>query len=137
VQVTAAVIERDDRILACRRASGMHTGKWEFPGGKVEPGETLEACLRRELAEELGIEAVVGRQLWQTRHQYDGGPPLLLTFFAIPRFEGEVTNRRFAEIRWVRPAALTDLDFLAADQGLAAALASGTARPDETRGRSS
>lgn len=60
-QVTAAVIEKDGRVLIAQRKTGdALAGKWEFPGGKLEPGETPEACLRRELREEFGVETEIG-----------------------------------------------------------------------------
>jgi len=126
VEVTAGVLFRDQAVLVCRRPpGGHHPGKWEFPGGKVESGETLEECMRRELAEELGIDAVVGRRLWRTEHQYDGRPPLALTFFAIPRFSGTLTNTCFAAIRWQRIAELDRVDFLDGDRPFVGALLRG------------
>jgi 8-oxo-dGTP diphosphatase len=117
VQVTAGVLSRGDRILACQRARGtLHASKWEFPGGKVEPGETLQECLRRELEEELGIHAVIGRRLWEGGHTYPGRGRITLTFFAISAYEGVLTNLVFEEIRWVRVADLKDIDFLEADR---------------------
>src|SRR5262245_56763078 len=89
IQVTAGVIAHDDTLLVCqRRPTGYHPNRWEFPGGKVDPGESLAAGMRRELTEELGIDAVVGRLLWRTEHQYAGRGPLALTFFAIPQYTG-------------------------------------------------
>ena len=69
--VLAAVIERGDRLLVTRRLTGTHlSGLWEFPGGKCEAGESHEACLARELLEELGVRATVGRELLITEHAY-------------------------------------------------------------------
>ena len=114
---------RDGKILACQRPLDQsHPGKWEFPGGKREPGETMAECLRRELREELGIEAEVGRELWQSEHTYPGRPTVALTFFRVDRFAGEPRNLVFAEIRWVALADLAGLDFLAADRELIAQL---------------
>ena len=126
VLVTAGVIVRANTVLVCQRPEGgHHPGKWEFPGGKVEAGETLEAGMRRELQEELGIDATVGRQLWQSEHQYPGRAPFTLTFFAIPHFTGTPTNRIFAAIRWVPIADLPTIDFLAGDREFVDAVASG------------
>lgn len=117
IQVTAGILSRGDRILACQRARGsLHSGKWEFPGGKAEPWETLEECLRRELDEELGIQAVIGRRLWVGGHTYPGRDRIELTFFGISTYEGALTNRVFEEIRWVRIAELGEIDFLEADR---------------------
>ena len=126
IQVAAGVIVRAGTVLVCQRAAGTsHAGKWEFPGGKLEPGESLEACLHRELQEELGIDATVGEVLWRTRHQYPGRKPVALTFFAVPCFVGAAVNRVFADIRWVPIAALAAVDFLDADRGFVAHLSSG------------
>lgn len=103
----------------------MHAGKWEFPGGKVEPGETLEQCLHRELAEELGIQAEIGAVLWVTDHVDPGGPDLALTFFEVPRYAGEVSNRVFEEVRWVPVGELRQMDFLEADLELVEHLSNG------------
>jgi 8-oxo-dGTP diphosphatase len=70
VDVTAAVIIRSGRVLAAQRASGARAGEWELPGGKVEPGESREACLARELREELGIEVAVEGPLLSVTHDY-------------------------------------------------------------------
>ena len=115
-EVVAAVMERDGRILVCRRrADQPHPLKWEFPGGKVEPGESAEAALVRELGEELGITAVLGTELERYQYCYPAKPPILLIFFAVAEFRGELENRVFEEIRWELPAALPELDFLEGD----------------------
>lgn len=126
VQVTAGVIRRDTLVLVCQRGPGSsHAGKWEFPGGKVEAGETLEQSLRRELEEELAIDAEIGLQLWNTEYTYAGGRTLKLTFFDVPRYGGEVTNRIFAQIRWAPVEELASIDFLDADREFVARLAHG------------
>jgi 8-oxo-dGTP diphosphatase len=123
IRVSAAILVRDGLILACQRgANQSHAGKWEFPGGKQEPGESIETCMRRELHEELGIAATVGRELWRTTHAYPGNPTVELVFFRIDAFAGEPTNRVFADMRWVAPDRLAELDFLAADRELIARL---------------
>jgi 8-oxo-dGTP diphosphatase len=123
VDVSAGILVRDGNVLACQRPLDQsHPGKWEFPGGKREPGETPEECLRRELREELGIEAEVGREVWQSQHTYPGRPTVALTFFRVDHFAGEPRNLVFAEIRWVALADLAGLDFLAADRELIAEL---------------
>src|SRR5690606_31681547 len=87
IQVAAAIIERDGRVLVARRAPGRHmAGHWEFPGGKLEPGETPQACIVRELAEELGVAVVAGEVIMESRHAYPGGENELV---AVPvRLEG-------------------------------------------------
>ena len=119
VHVSAGILTQDGRVLACqRRPDQPHGSKWEFPGGKREAGESSAECLRRELREELGIEAEVGAEVWRTEHVYPGRPPVALVFFAVPAYRGVVENRAFAEIRWVEMAELTRLDFLDADRDL-------------------
>jgi 8-oxo-dGTP diphosphatase len=113
-------------VLACRRrADQEHGGKWEFPGGKVEGGETPEACLRRELREELGIAAREVAFHTTLRHHYPERAPVELHFFIVGSHDGEARNRVFAEIRWCRPHELAALDFLAADRPIVAALVKG------------
>ena len=80
-EVSAGILTRDGRVLACQRRVGQaHSGKWEFPGGKREPGETIEECLRRELREELGIDAELGAMVWRTEYSYPGRSPIALVF---------------------------------------------------------
>lgn len=123
VHVSAGIILRAGRVLACqRRADQSHPGKWEFPGGKREAGETMAECLRRELREELGIEAEIGAELWRAAHTYPGRPPVALVFFRVDRFAGEARNLEFADIRWVEVGDLAGLDFLDADRELIARL---------------
>lgn len=123
IDVSAGILVRAGRVLACRRrADQSHAGQWEFPGGKREAGETAAECLRRELREELGIEAVIGRLLWQSVHTYPGRPPVALAFFRVDRFAGEARNLVFADIRWAAAGELAELDFLAADRELIARL---------------
>jgi 8-oxo-dGTP diphosphatase len=131
VEVTAGVLARADSVLICQRAfGGRHPGKWEFPGGKSEPGETLEECLRRELQEELGIAATIGRLLWRTEHQYPDRGAFALSFFRVPRWTGVPSNRVFATIEWARLTDLRRIDFLDADHAFVAALAGGQVRLD-------
>jgi 8-oxo-dGTP diphosphatase len=129
VEVTAAVIVRDQTVLVCQRpAGGHHPGQWEFPGGKVETGETRAAGMRRELREELGIEAEIGAVLWRTEHQYPGRPPFALTFYAIQRYGGTIANRCFADMRWLPLTALGTLEFLEGDRAFIAQLEAGAIR---------
>lgn len=124
--VTAAVIERDGRILICRRrADQRHPLKWEFPGGKVEPGEDPVAGLRRELEEELGIRGADVEEITRFPFQYPGGAPILLIFYRVLRYSGQVENRIFAEIRWAPPKDLPDFDFLEGDISFVRQLARG------------
>jgi 8-oxo-dGTP diphosphatase len=124
--VVAALIERDGRLLVGqRRRGGSFALKWEFPGGKVRGGEKLEAALARELREELGVEAAIGREVYRTRHRYRAmAGEVRLVFFAA-RIGGEPRNLVFEDVRWVEREQLGSLDFLPADRELVSRLAAG------------
>lgn len=98
---------------------------WEFPGGKIEPGESPQEALARELAEELGIQAEVGPAVTRIRHHYRGGGAVDLRFFAVREFAGEIDNQIYQQVRWVNLEDLTGYEFLAADRGLIRDLAAG------------
>ena len=99
--VVGALVEQDGRILICRRAEGQwHAGKWEFPGGKVEPGEELRSALRRELQEELGIDASIEEEVERYEFAYPDRQPILLVFFRVRHFQGQIENRIFASVEW-------------------------------------
>jgi 8-oxo-dGTP diphosphatase len=116
VQVVAAIIERGGRILICRRtAEQSHALQWEFPGGKVEPGETPPQALERELAEELGIQHAAGKEITRYQYTYPGRNPILLIFFRITGFQGEPANLIFHEMRWEPPERLAAFDFVEGD----------------------
>jgi 8-oxo-dGTP diphosphatase len=113
-------------ILICQRKPDAPMSlKWEFPGGKIELGETAEQALIRELNEELGIVATIGRRVAQIRHTYRNGGAIDLQFFVVDEFQGDLENRIFNEIRWSPLHALPEYDFLAADLGLVRDLAEG------------
>jgi mutator protein MutT len=114
--VVAAVIERDGRVLiGQRKAGGNHPFKWEFPGGKVEADETPEAAVVRELNEELGIHPHIAGEITRYQYQYPGRSRILLIFYRVVDFEGEPQNLDFAQLQWVLPRRLRDLDFLEGD----------------------
>lgn len=134
ILVVAAVIERTDRrLLICqRRRSDTSPLKWEFPGGKVEPGEEAEAALARELREELGATLRRNREIGRVQHTYaNTAEPLEIRFFAAEIAEMELTPRAFEQVAWVLPKELGDYDFLAANSGLVANLATGRIKPAE------
>lgn len=122
--VAAALVDVDGRVLICQRPEGKQlAGLWEFPGGKLEPGETPEACLIRELREELGIEvkAACLAPFVFASHGYESFH-LLMPLYLLRRWEGEVEQREHAALKWVRPAKLHDYPMPPADLPLAAYL---------------
>jgi 8-oxo-dGTP diphosphatase len=124
--VVAALILRDQKVLICQRRPDQPMAmKWEFPGGKVEAGETAEQALRRELEEELGIAADIGKRVAHTRHTYRSGSAIDIQFFVVHEFLGELTNRIFHDLRWCPLRELTRYDFLAADRSLIRDLSAG------------
>jgi 8-oxo-dGTP diphosphatase len=125
--VVAGVLDRDGEILICqRRADQPHALKWEFPGGKLEAGESPERALARELREELGIAPQPGPELMRYEFAYPGKLPVLLIFLAVPEWRGEIENRIFEAVKWERRDALSSYDFL---EGDARFLAVFTAQP--------
>ena len=126
VVVTAGILSEGDRVLVCqRRAGDRFSLKWEFPGGKVEPDETPEACLQRELREELGIQVEVGPEVYRTDYHYPNGFAVRLLFFRIRGFVGTPANHAFEQIEWVRIPDLPRYDFLEADRELVDRMARG------------
>jgi mutator protein MutT len=122
IVVTAAVIEHEGRYLVTRRQRGVHLeGYWEFPGGKCEPGESLAACLRRELREELGADAMIDEEILAVTHHYPE-KSVELHFIAC-RLLGEPTPLLGQEMRWVAQGKLRSLAFPPADDELIAVLA--------------
>jgi 8-oxo-dGTP diphosphatase len=116
MQVVAAIIVRDESILICQRRAGQrYAGKWEFPGGKVEPLEELKAALKRELQEELAISATIGEEMASYEYTYPGRSPIQLVFYKVSHFEGEPRNLIFEQIRWEKIENLSGYDFLDGD----------------------
>lgn len=114
-QVTAAVIEKDGKILIAQRKVGdALAGKWEFPGGKIEPGETPEACLKRELMEEFGVDTKIGGFVCSSRFEYKHLPIELLVYRAV-HLSGEFKLNAHDRLVWAAPEDLAKYDFSAAD----------------------
>ena len=121
IVVTAAIVERDGRFLVTRRQRGVHLeGLWEFPGGKCDPGEPLDACLRRELREELDVAADVGEEVFTTTHTYPERQVEL--HFMRCTLNGEPRPMLGQEMRWVAREELAALEFPAADAVLIATM---------------
>jgi 8-oxo-dGTP diphosphatase len=131
--VVAALILRNSigesggtEVLICQRRPDQPMSlKWEFPGGKIELGETAEQALARELDEELGIAAVIGPRVAQIRHRYRNGGAIELQFFTVRDFAGDLDNRIFNAMQWTPLTTLPTYDFLAADLGLIKDLSEG------------
>ena len=122
IEVAAGLVHREGRYLIARRGSGVHlAGFWEFPGGKREPDETLEACLRRELFEELGIRIDVPVPFQVVRHEYPD-KVVELHFFHCKIETGQATASDSADVRWVWPHELDDFEFPPADRPVIEAL---------------
>lgn len=122
--VVAAVVERDRRFLVTRRPDGVHLeGHWEFPGGKLEPGETHADALRREMREELDAEVVVGARILAAPHRYSDRT-VELHFYACG-LRGEPVPRLGQELRWVTRDEMRALSFPPADQALVRTLLTG------------
>ena len=125
-RVVAALIVKDGKILVCQRTKHQTMPlKWEFPGGKIEEGEQPRDALRRELDEELGIDATVGDEVARIRHEYKSGNSVELRFFVVHEFRGELENRIFRDMRWVERTELPTFDFLEADLQLVSDVAAG------------
>lgn len=121
--VTAAIIRNEQRVLIAKRKSDdASMNKWEFPGGKIEEGESPEECLAREMREEFGIEVDVGAFFGESLYDYETGTIRLMAYWT--RWtSGEFRLHVHQEIRWVKPEELKQYDFLPADIPLAEKLA--------------
>jgi 8-oxo-dGTP diphosphatase len=130
LRVVAGLIRKPGEVLLTQRKPGRHLGlSWEFPGGKVEAGETDEEALRRELREELGIEVTVGTRCFETRHQY-GPREMHLLVYRCTVVQGEPTAIDVNAFEWVKLDALSGRTFLPADMPLVHGLANGLVAED-------
>ncbi|HYR88071.1 MAG TPA: (deoxy)nucleoside triphosphate pyrophosphohydrolase [Terriglobia bacterium] len=122
IDVVAAIIRRGERILITQRFDNVHLpGLWEFPGGKVEAGESLQAALEREIREELGLQIRVHDEFFTTEHDYPT-KSVRLHFFNSSIIEGEPRLIDVADLRWVLPQDLDQFEFPEADADLIARL---------------
>ncbi len=119
VEIGVAIIRRGDQVLIGKRPiDKLFGGKWEFPGGKVELGESVEDCIVREIGEELEIKIGNLKLLIVEDHEYPGKKKFRLHFYFCEILEGEPQALWHDEIRWIEPEKLAEIDFLAADIGL-------------------
>jgi len=125
--VVAALIESGGKLLVCqRRRGGAFELLWEFPGGKVKHGESLENALARELREELNVSAAIGPEVYRTRHHYsEMREAVEVVFFTATIAAQKIENRVFETIEWRTPETLGEVEFLEADRGLIEQLVSG------------
>jgi 8-oxo-dGTP diphosphatase len=135
IKVVVAVIERADRriLIGQRRKTDTSALKWEFPGGKVREGETLQAALGRELYEELGAKLQACSEITSVRHQYADRPEELEIHFYAARIDENTPLKPsvFEQIAWALPRELSNYDFLSANLPLVAQLATGRIKPAE------
>ncbi len=125
ILVTAGILVKGDRVLICQRHhSDAYGMQWEFPGGKVHDGEGLRESLRRELEEELSIDAEVGDEIFRLRHRYPDRY-VEVVFFSVPFYRGTLSNRVFEGIEWAPRTLLASYDFLEADRELVKQIARG------------
>lgn len=126
ITVAAGILKQGGRILICqRKRSAAFPLQWEFPGGKVEAGEDAQTCLRRELHEELAMEAEIGPEVSAFQYTYPNGFQVNLVFLRVSSYAGEMANQAFEQILWVEPHDLLGYDFLEADRALVAQIARG------------
>ena len=121
IEVAAAVIRQDDKICLSRRPQHVHQGgKWEFPGGKIEPGESVVAALSRELQEELGITPMAVEPLIEINHNYPD-KSVCLKVMTVTQFQGEPKGVEGQEVRWVPASQLQQYQFPAANVAIVSA----------------
>ncbi len=125
-RVAAALIVQDGKVLICQRTRHQPFPlQWEFPGGKIEQGEQPRDALKRELDEELGIDAEVQDEVARIQHDYGTGNSVELRFYLVHKYAGEIENRIFRDVRWVQRAQLKEYEFLEADRDLIGQIAAG------------
>lgn len=129
-RVAAALIVQDGKVLICQRTRHQPFPlQWEFPGGKIEQGEQPRDALKRELDEELGIDAEVQDEVARIQHDYGTGNSVELRFYLVHKYQGEIENRIFRDVRWVPRAQLKEYEFLEADRELIGQIAAGKIVP--------
>ena len=113
IKVAVGIVFIGSQVLVCQRKKySRYPLKWEFPGGKFENGESAEQCLRRELREELSIEANVGVEFFLQEWLYPDSGSFEVSYHIVPSYEGMIRNNVFEQIRWVHVAELAGIDML-------------------------
>jgi 8-oxo-dGTP diphosphatase len=113
IRAAVAILQEDRRVLVCqRKKNSRYELKWEFPGGKVESGESVQDCIKRELREELSIDAGTIGLMKSQVNRYDDGGVFEVTYCFVLRFTGKPVNKAFEEIRWVTLTELQSMDIL-------------------------
>jgi mutator protein MutT len=129
IEVAAALLSHEGRVLVQKRPATKTRGAlWEFPGGKLEPGEDGPTALARECREELGVNVEVGAEVWSTSHRYEDAAPITevqLRLFRCRLIEGTPRPLEKQELRWAKPDELSELPFVAADIPVLALIADG------------
>jgi 8-oxo-dGTP diphosphatase len=116
IVVTCAIVENDGRILVTQRSEKMDLPlKWEFPGGKIEEGETIEECLVREIFEELNIQVKILLPLQPNTHLYPNGKEIYLLPFVCEYLSGSILLTEHADFKWLKKEELSSLDWAEAD----------------------
>jgi len=120
LNIAAGILINDEnQVLICQRKEDTsHPLKWEFPGGKIEEGETPREALRRELVEELAVDIQIDDELVEYDYTYPNGRTVNLTFYTITDYLPEPMNLTFADIQWIDIADLDEYDFLDGDQSV-------------------
>ncbi len=121
IEVVAAIIQRDGAYFATQRGYGEFEGMWEFPGGKIEPGERPEAALQREIQEELGIDITINRFLCTTDYDYQSFH-LTMHCYLCEIKSGEIELREHKSARWLTAETLDSVEWLPADKEIVAPL---------------
>ena len=113
IKVAVGIITIDSHVLICqRKKTSRYALKWEFPGGKLENGESVEHCLRRELQEELSIDAIIGGEFFRQQWLYPDSGLFEVFYHRIPSYSGTIRNNVFEQIRWADPGELAGIDML-------------------------
>ena len=130
IRVAVAIIRRDGSVLVCQRKKSARYGlKWEFPGGKVEDGESESDCLKRELKEELGIEAEIGSLYHRQEYEYPDSGSFDVFYYRVRSFRGNVQNRAFESFRWIRESELQTIDMLQGNRDVVERIVNETTAP--------